>query len=194
MNRTLGPRARVSWESRLTPWQLGPGTESAGTSGRPSGPSNSGLSWPGELVEPTAPRTQERVGRDSWSTSQTLGPGARVGHNSWSTPQQLGPRTESAGTAVRPHGSSDPVSESAGITQNRDCVMWNSWFTTRHHGSGTESAGTAGRHIGSSDPGPSRPGQLVESTVPRTRCLNRPGQLVDTALPRTLGPGWIRLG
>ena len=62
MSQTLGPRARVGRESWLTPRQLRPGTESAGTSGRPRGPLDSGPSRPGELVYPAAPGTQERVG------------------------------------------------------------------------------------------------------------------------------------
>lgn len=92
--RPLGPGVHFGREIWSTPRQLRTGTVSAGTPGRPRGPLDPGQSRPVHLVDLAAPRTQDRFGQYSWSTSQTLGPGARVGQDSRSTPRKLRARTK----------------------------------------------------------------------------------------------------
>ena len=86
-------RAKVAREGLSTPEGLGPRPKSSGTAGqtrRPStqargpgtagrhrGPSDLGPKRNGQLVEPAGPRPRARVLRDSWSTTQVLGPGPK---------------------------------------------------------------------------------------------------------------------
>lgn len=89
--RSLQPRNLVSLQSCSTTWPLDPGSGSSGTAGnraatrtrgsesavtavRPRGPSDTGASRLGQLVDLAAPWTQERVSQDRWSTPPTLRP------------------------------------------------------------------------------------------------------------------------
>ena len=66
----LGRVGRDSWSITS---QLGAGTESPGTAGQPCVSSGPGLSRPGWLVDPTAPRTQVRGGGDRVATPRKRG-------------------------------------------------------------------------------------------------------------------------
>ena len=85
----------------------------------------------------------------------------------------LGP--DSPGTACRNHGPLDPdmVVWDSRLTpvhlQSWATVDWDSWSTPCALGRMGEWPGTAGRHRGPSDPGPSHPGELVDTTGPRTQ-------------------------
>ena len=100
----------------------------AGTAGQPHISSDLGPSWPGNLVDPTAPHTRVRVGRYSWST-----------------PLQLGPKTESAGIAGRLHRSLDPSPNRPGqlvdptSARKRDRDGRVSWLTQQLPGHASES-------------------------------------------------------
>ena len=105
-------------------------------------------------MEPTAPKTWDRVGRNTWSTTQTSDPSrsllgqlvdpasarnrVRLGQDSWSTPEQFRLGTESAGTPGPPHSSSDPGPSRLGqlvdpaSARTRDLVGRDSWWTPQH--------------------------------------------------------------
>ena len=167
----LGRVGRDSWSITS---QLGAGTESPGTAGQPCVSSGPGLSRPGWLVDPTAPRTQVRGGGDRVATPRKRGPGTkwagisgrpcgsadsdRVGRDSWSTPKFLGPGSEMPGAAGRPRVSSDP-----GPSGPVELV------TVFQMGPGTESTGIAGRPQSSSDIGPIQLGHLVDPESARNR-------------------------
>ena len=88
----------------------------------PSAPRTRCLSWPGQLVDPISALTQDRGGRDSWSTLRPLRPG-----------------TDLAGTAGRTHGPSDSGQNQLGqlvdptALRTRDRVGRVSWSTSWHH-------------------------------------------------------------
>ena len=141
------------------------------------------------------------VSRDIWSTPRPLGPRVPFGRESWSTPRPLGPRTESAATAGRPRGSSDPGPCRLGqlvdhvAAQTRDRVGQDSCSTLRPLGPGTELARTSGRTLGPSDPGQNPPGQLVDPTAVQTRdsvgriswCTSWPESQMKLFLPASPG-------
>lgn len=178
MPQTLGPGTRVGRDSRSTPGKLETRTDSAGTAGRPRGCSDKRPSGPEKLVDPAAPRTRDRVGRDIWLNPWTLGPGTesasqlvnppalrtreRVGQDSWSTLWPLGPRTVSAGTAGRPRSPSEPrtqdqVARDSWLTplplRPRFQFSRDSWLTPRPLDPGCDSARTPGRPRGHWKPG-----------------------------------------
>ena len=129
-------RARVPWKSWLIPRAFRPRPESPRTFGRNRGPSESGRSHPGQLVDPDGPRARARVTRDAWSTPQCFPPGPEL-----------------PGTAGRPRVHSVPgtshqgqLVDTAGL-QTRARVARDACLTPC-----------------SLPPGPSRPGQLVDPT------------------------------
>ena len=150
-------RARDARDRWLTPGALGhmcespgkavqhPGTrarfELPGTAGQPRGPSEPGLSHPGQLVDPASPREWARVPRECWST-----------------PKFLGTRLEFPGQLVKPVGPQKP----AQFTRK-------SWWTPRAIVPGPELPGSAGRPCGPSVPGLRLPGQLFDPAGPQAR-------------------------
>ena len=68
--RTQSRVARYSWSNLRT---FGPEPEATGTAGRHCGPSDTGLSLPGQLVDTEGTRPQARVPWDSWSALRALG-------------------------------------------------------------------------------------------------------------------------
>ena len=162
MPQTLGPGTRVGRDSRSTPGKLETRTDSAGTAGRPRGCSDKRPSGPEKLVDPAAPRTRDRVGRDIWLNPWTLGPG-----------------TESASQLVNPPA-----------LRTRERVGQDSWSTLWCLGHGTDSAGTAGRPRPplTLEPGTESPGTTVHPHSSPDQGKSWPGQPVDPAVPRNLGP------
>ena len=159
------------------------------------------------LVDPTRPRVQSQVARDSWSTPRALrpvpeSPGTPVRHLS---PSDQGPRC--------PGQLVDPAGHQAWAR-----VAWDTWSTAcpRTHSQVARDSWTTPWGLG---PCPSHPGQLVDPVGLRTlagvawdrwstpcalgpepespgrvgrhlgpagTCPSRPGLLVDPCGPRTL--------
>ena len=71
---TAGPRKRagVIQDSWSTPWELGPGPEMPGTTGRLCRPSFTGMCLTGQLVDSMGPWTRARVALESRSDLRAL--------------------------------------------------------------------------------------------------------------------------
>ena len=124
---------------------------------RNRGPSDTGPSHPGKLLDTAGSRKRARVPRGS---CDPLGTRTRAGvaQAIWSTPRGLGYPPEFPGTAGPPRRPSGTGPNLPGrLVDNVVCPTK------------TQSPGTAGRPHGHSDPGPSRLGQLVDTVGPRTR-------------------------
>ena len=80
----------------------------------------------------------------------------------------------------RPGQLVDPVAP-----RTQDQVGQEYWLTLRSLRTGNESAGTAGQQHGSSDTGPSRLGELVDISDPRSQGPCWPGELVDPVAGQT---------
>ena len=154
--------SRVNRESWSTPWALGPGPKSPGTSGRTRRPSDPVSNHLGKLVDTARTRTQARLVQQSGSKPRSLGPG---------------------------HESSMKAFDSMGTT-SRARISRDSWSTPRDLGHMGESPLRTGRPHGHSDPGPSRPGYLVKPTGPRTRA-RVPGAAVRPCDPLDHGPNCL---
>ena len=139
--RTAGPqtRARIARDCWSTPWALGPKRELPGTAGQKAGL-----------------QKQARVTRDNWWTRLAFGHGSICQGQLVDT---AGPRTHApgAGTAGRPHRTSDP---SSSVPQH--------WLILQTLGPGPLMPGKTGGHHGPSGTGPSPLGQLVDHSGPRT--------------------------
>ena len=140
-----------------TPRALGPERELPGAAVRHRGPSDTGLSHPGQLVDPTGNQSRARVLWHSWSTPwshywSASCPGVLV------DPAGYGAGRESSGRAGLPGGPT-----------TRARVALEGWSSTQDLGPGPESPRAAGRHRGPRDTGLSYLGQRVEPAGLRTR-------------------------
>jgi len=140
-----------------TPRALGPERELPGAAVRHRGPSDTGLSHPGQLVDPTGNQSRARVLWHSWSTPwshywSASCPGVLV------DPAGYGAGRESSGRAGLPGGPT-----------TRARVALECWSSTQDLGPGPESPRAAGRHRGPWDTGLSYLGLLVEPAGLRTR-------------------------
>ena len=153
--------------------------------------SDQGPNWLGQLVDPAAAWTRDRVGRDRLLSPQLLGPGSEsaetadpprissvpgpMGWDSWSTLCQLGHGTEGSWIAGRPHSSSAPYPSrlvqliDTASDQSQDQRGPEPWSTLGQLGPGTESSKIAGRPHSSLDQGPRRPELLVDMAAALTQ-------------------------
>ena len=165
--------SRVARDCLSTPRALGPERELPGAAVRHRGPSDTGLSHPGQLVDPTGNQSRARVLWHSWSTPwshywSASCPGVLV------DPAGYGAGRESSGRAGLPGGHT-----------TRALVALEGWSSTQDLGPGPESPRAAGRHRGPRDKGPSYLGQLVDPAGHRTRVgVTREGW----STPWALGP------
>ena len=159
-------------------WAIGPECDGPGRAGRTRGPSDTGPSRQGLLVDPACPCTWTGFAQDGLSTPQALG------HGPESPRRADRPRGETVGPqpgpvspekAGKPRGKSETSAilpeqlvETVG-PQTRARFPGESWSTLRDLGPRPESPGTAGPHRGPSDSTASRPGQLVNTEGLRTR-------------------------
>ena len=166
-----------------------------GTAGRTRGPSDTGPSRQGLLVDPACPCTWTGFAQDGLSTPQALG------HGPESPRRADRPRGETVGPqpgpvspekAGKPRGKSETSAilpeqlvETVG-PQTRARFPGESWSTLRDLGPRPESPGTAGPHRGPSDSTASRPGQLVNTEGLRTRA---PVARDKWSTPWVPGPG-----
>ena len=100
--------ARVARDIWLNTRALGHGRESAGRAGPPCGPSDTGASHPGQLVDPTGSKTLARVARDICSTplaseTELKSPGTAGRHcgKSDTSPSCLGQLVDTGGPPAR---------------------------------------------------------------------------------------------
>ena len=107
--RTRGPQNYWS-----TPPGLGYSPQLPRTDGLPHGPSDTGPSRPGRLVDNTVRLTRVGVTRDNWSTTGTR---TRTGvfWDSWSIPRAFRHGPESRRTADQPHWLSEPGTSCPGV-------------------------------------------------------------------------------
>ena len=181
--------AQVVRESRSTLQDLGPERESCSRAERHHGPSDPGLSHPGQLVNTVKPQTWER---EPGTTGQHLGP-------SFTGPSLLGwlvdtavtrPDQKLPGRVGLPRGTWDPSpsrpvqevgtgalgpwlmspgeqDEPAG-PRKRARGIQDSWLNPRELGHGPEFPGKTGRHCRPSSTGLCLTGQLVDTEGPWT--------------------------
>ena len=176
----------------MTPWALGHGLESSGTTSQIREPSCMGLSrWEGwstlRALQP-GPESPGRAGRPRRHSD--LGPSsaahlvdtvglhtwARDAQDIWSTLQGLRSGPKSPGTTGQTHGPSDLIS-------SRPRQL----FNTRALGHRPKSPGSAGVPHRPSGTGLSHPGRQVDTagTPTRSRISWDMGHLVDTVGTRT---------
>ena len=171
-----GPRtqARVSRDTWSTPRGLGYSPQLPRRAGPLRGPSGTGSSHPGCLLETAVPTNRARVTQENWSTT---GPRTLTGvtWDSWSTPWALKPGPESLRTACRHRMLSDPGTSCPVVLDESACLELQ-----------CESPGTASRPRRISEPSASGPGLLVEPAgvelwpeSPRT--AGRPHGPLDTS-------------
>ena len=204
----VGPRtqARVARECWSTSRAIGPQRESLRRGGRHRKHSHTGLSCPGELVDPMGYRRRAQGLR---SAGRPRRPSDRIPitRESWSTRRALGHEHESPRSAGRHRGHSDSIEsltgelvDPAGL-RNHARDARESWSTARALGPGPESPWCADPTCGTTDLFPSRPGLLVNPAVHRTQAQvarvswwtlralgpssSHPGELVDPVGPRT---------
>ena len=128
--------------------------------------------WPGTAGQTAGPRNRARVTRDSWSTPRAFGqrpiwPGTAG--------QTAGPRNRARVTwdSCSARRASDMVPNRPGYLvdpaglRTLALVAREACSKLRSLQSGPKSPRTAGRPCGISDTGPSRPGELDDTAVPR---------------------------
>ena len=155
----VGPRtqARVARECWSTSRAIGPQRESLRRGGRHRKHSHTGLSCPGELVDPMGYRRRAQGLR---SAGRPRRPSDRIPitRESWSTPRALGPGPESPWCADPTCGTTDLFPSHPGLLVNpavhrtQAQVARVSWWTLRALG-----------------PSSSHPGELVDPVGPRTQ-------------------------
>ena len=144
-------------------------------------PSDPGPSCPEERFDPAGPRSRAGVSSDIWFTPL----GLRHGPNSPGKPGR--PRRTSDQNSCHRGELVDTTGHQPRARVTRD--SWSTtdaWSTQRALGPKHEWPVTAGRPRGTSLPGPSRPGQLVDTSGPRTQ-LRVARESCST--PQVLGAG-----
>ena len=184
-------QARFALDAWMTPRFVQPGPESPGTADRPGGPSDTGTSYQGQLVETADTRTRARVTRDSWSTllglgyspefDGTDGPPRRPSATAPRPPRCLVETTvrptrarvtrDSQSTRAFGHNHETPGRDGRPWPSDKARDAWDSWSTSRSFG-----------------PSPKLRGTVVQTRVPSDTSEIRPGQLVDPMGHREQAP------